>query len=51
MIIYIAFGLKFIFEKLTRQITTYLSKILQVRLKTTLKFFWINLGTLQTKYE
>ena len=41
MIIYIAFGLKFIFEKPTKQITTYLSKLLhvQVKLKTTLKYF------------
>ena len=38
MIIYIAFGLKFIFEKHTYQITTYLSKLLQVKLiKTTPK--------------
>ena len=39
MIIYIAFGLKFIFEKPTKQITTHLSKLLQVKLKTTLKYF------------
>ena len=38
-IIYIAFGLNYIFEKRTKQITTYLSKILQVKLKTTLTFF------------
>ena len=38
MIIYIAFGL-FIFEKRTQQITTYLSKILQIKHKTTLTFF------------
>ena len=37
--IYIAFGLQFIFEKRTQQITTYLSKILQVKLKKTLEFF------------
>ena len=37
---YIAFGIKFIFEKRIQQITAYLSKILQVKLKTTLMFFW-----------
>ena len=41
MITYRAFGLKFIFEKRTQQITTYLSKLLhvQVKLETTLKYF------------
>ena len=39
MIIYIAIGLKFIFEKRTKQITTYLSKLLQIKLKTTLRYF------------
>ena len=33
MYYYIAFGLKFMFEKRTQQITTYLSKISQVKLK------------------
>ena len=38
MIIYIPFRLKFTFEKRTKQMNTYLSKLLQVKLKTTLKY-------------